>query len=98
MGSIPRRIYIYSHFTDFDLIQGYLNDGWHFHLANRTWTWITGSKEVNTPGVYGEQWETRVMPGGRQHSTLIMDTTGRFFLLGGLGLGAEGSSGTFSRP
>jgi N-acetylneuraminic acid mutarotase len=59
------------------------------------WTWMGGSNAANQPGVYGTKGVPAAgnMPGARDDAASWKDTSGNFWLFGGVGFVANGSSG-----
>jgi hypothetical protein len=72
--------------------QGYMNDLWKFDGTN--WTWISGSDTTNQYGVYGTKGVAAAsnVPGARYDCVSWMDSQGNFWLFGGYGYAASGSS------
>jgi hypothetical protein len=69
-----------------------LNDLWEFNSTTKMWTWMSGSSTVPTgngsqPGVYGTKGVPAAsnVPGGRFGAVSWTDTSGNFWLFGGLG-------------
>jgi uncharacterized membrane protein len=71
---------------------GYLNDLWEF--SNGEWTWMGGPDSTNQSPVYGTEGTANAIniPGGRIQSVGWTDTTGNFWLFGGLGLDSDSFS------
>lgn len=69
-----------------------LNDLWKYDIAANTWTWISGDKNGNEPGEYGQKGVAAPgnHPGSRQNAVTWTDKQGNFWLFGGSGLGARG--------
>ncbi|MGH9615216.1 MAG: kelch repeat-containing protein [Acidobacteriaceae bacterium] len=72
---------------------GVLNDLWQFNLADKTWTWVSGSNSVGNfgegqSGVYGTQGVAAAgnMPGGRDDAVSWTDGSGNLWLFGGYGV------------
>ena len=78
---------------------GYLNDLWEFSPTLNQWTWIDGSSTVPTysgqPGNYGPlgSFGGTYFPGGRYGASTWTDSSGNFWLFGGLGIDANGNGG-----
>jgi N-acetylneuraminic acid mutarotase len=74
---------------------GNLNDLWEFNLSTKEWTWVTGSDEVNAPGVYGTLGVAAAsnVPGARNSMASWVDSTGNLWLFGGSGNDSTGSGG-----
>jgi len=81
---------------------GWLNDLWEFSPTANKWTWVGGSSTLPTSGglngVYGKQGTPAAanIPGGRQNAASWTDSSGNFWLFGGLGLDATGNSGNLN--
>src|SRR6476661_7468545 len=60
-----------------------------------TWTWVSGAKALNHPGVYGTPGTASPsnMPGSRQFAVSWTDSSGHFWLFGGNGFDSTGSQG-----
>jgi N-acetylneuraminic acid mutarotase len=74
---------------------GLLNDLWKFDQTTLEWTWVSGSQIKGQVGVYGTQGtaDPSNFPGARSRAMSWLDSSGRFWLLGGSGLDATGASG-----
>lgn len=73
---------------------GYLNDLWKFDLALGQWSWMGGSSSLNQSGFYGEKGIVGSgLPGSRQGSVSVTDSSGFFWLFGGYGYDELGSLG-----
>ncbi len=72
-----------------------LQDLWKYDIAANEWTWMNGSNLGNQNGVYGtkEQPDPANYPGGRGSIITWSDLSGNFWLFGGSGYPASGSSG-----
>jgi len=70
---------------------GLLNDLWKFDGTN--WTWISGSDEVEQPGVYGTKGtaDPYNIPGARIAGISWTDGSGNFWLFGGYGYTSDWS-------
>lgn len=72
----------------------YLNDLWEFSPTTETWTWVSGSNTAppisggGQPGIYGTLGTpfSANTPGGRTESVSWTDSSGNFWLFGGLGV------------
>lgn len=64
-------------------------------LSSGTWTWMSGSDVINTPGVYGTKGVPAPtnLPGARQFAASWTDPAGAFWLFGGFGVAANGDTG-----
>lgn len=69
---------------------GRLNDIWKWD--GNMWTWVSGSTQVNQPGVYGTKGITAAtnIPGGRNLAATWKDAAGNFWVFGGFGVSAAG--------
>jgi N-acetylneuraminic acid mutarotase len=72
--------------------EGYLNDLWEFSPSTNKWTWMGGNNRVpgqsqGLPGVYGTLGTPAAgnNPGGRWVTTSWTDSSGNFWLFGGIG-------------
>ena len=63
------------------------NDLWRYNPVSNNWTWMNGSSNSNTPGVYGTKCVTNATnsPGGRYESrSAWVDNNGNFWMFGGI--------------
>ena len=67
---------------------GKLNDLWTFSFSTSEWTWINGSKTINTPG----QFTSTMIPGARAGAAWWMGSN-YFYLYGGIGIDSLSSEG-----
>ena len=80
---------------------GELNDLWEFNPASPStgWMWVSGGNTTiaysGLPGIYGTLGVPAAgnMPGDRQNASSWIDSSGKFWLFGGLGLDVNGNSG-----
>jgi len=75
----------------------YLNDLWEFSPTTKEWTWVGGSDTGNATGVYGTLGTPSAsnVPGARGSQGVALtwtDSSGNFWLFGGDGYGASGTS------
>jgi N-acetylneuraminic acid mutarotase len=69
---------------------GFLNDLWEFNPSKSQWTWMGGSSTVGSngsqPGVYGILGAPAAgnIPGGRGSNSTWTDSSGNFWLFGGM--------------
>jgi N-acetylneuraminic acid mutarotase len=65
-----------------------LNDLWKFDPTTLEWTWVSGSNTVDQLGTYGTlgQASSSNIPGARYGVVSWLDSSGKFWLFGGLGL------------
>jgi N-acetylneuraminic acid mutarotase len=70
----------------------YFNDLWKYSADQ--WTWMGGSNTFNEAGIYGSEGTPAPgnIPGARFSAVSWKDASGNFWLFGGLGLDANGSS------
>jgi N-acetylneuraminic acid mutarotase len=63
------------------------NDLWKFDPTTNLWTWVSGSSTGNQLGVYGSQGIPAAtnVPGARSGSVSWTDSSGDFWLFGGIG-------------
>lgn len=73
---------------------GLLNDLWAYSPAIQQWTWMSGSKAVNSIGIYGtlRSGAAGNAPGARGGAVSWTDTAGNFWLFGGSGYDSLGQS------
>jgi N-acetylneuraminic acid mutarotase len=89
--------------------QGLLNDLWKFDPSTREWAWMGGSSTVpqscaadagdcGQPGVYGTLGvpASRNIPGGRSGAVSWTDSSGNFWLFGGVGPDSAGNDGSLN--
>jgi N-acetylneuraminic acid mutarotase len=77
---------------------GALNELWTFNTTTKTWTWMGGINVAGTPGVYITQYPSTTgspynSPGSRVWSSSWVDSSGNFWMYGGVGLDSVGTSG-----
>ncbi len=74
---------------------GYLNDLWKFAPSGSTWTWVSGSSGSDTAGVYGTLGAAGAsnVPGARQGGASWTDSSGNFWMFGGVGYDSNGTLG-----
>jgi len=75
----------------------YLNDLWEFNMTTKEWAWMGGSNTGNANGVYGTLGTPAAsnVPGARGSQGVPVawtDNSGNFWLFGGDGYGATGTS------
>ena len=73
---------------------GLLNDLWTYNINSQEWTWVAGSKTVNTTGNYGTILVSNGLlnfPGGRQAAMSWLDASGNFWVFGGFDLDSAGN-------
>ena len=77
---------------------GSLNDMWRWSPDTERWAWVSGSTDVNQPGIYGVKGVAAAdnAPGARSGSSGWSDGKGGLLLFGGIGIPANGSKGRLS--
>jgi N-acetylneuraminic acid mutarotase len=75
-------------------VVGALNDLWEYTPSNNQWTWVSGANVINQSGVYGTLGTGAAsnVPGGRQGSISWIDTSGNYWMFGGVGLDSAGTT------
>ena len=63
------------------------NDLWHYSVASKNWSWVSGSKISNQTGIYGIKGLSAPanIPGCRMGSLGWIDLQGNLWLFGGIG-------------
>lgn len=85
-------------------VESDLNDLWVFNPADKEWIWVSGSSSTGlnaancVSGVYGSQGSSTSanVPGGRNAGTGWIDSSGNFWLFGGLGCDSNGIQGSLN--
>lgn len=79
-------------------IGGRLNDLWRYDPLGDNWTWVSGSKFMDQPGVYGTMGELGPfnVPGARQDSISWIDSLDFLWLFGGEGYDKNGDYGNLN--
>ena len=79
-------------------VVGNLNDLWRYSPTTNEWTWISGGDADNAAGVYGTQGTAAAgnVPGARYSASSWKDSTGNFWLFGGVGYDAAGAVGNLN--
>ena len=74
---------------------GYLADLWKFTPATGMWTWVSGPSTISGKGIYGTQGVASAsnLPGGRSGSRTWVDSAGKLWLFGGMGIDSVGNGG-----
>ncbi|HTT06494.1 MAG TPA: kelch repeat-containing protein, partial [Steroidobacteraceae bacterium] len=74
---------------------GFLNDLWQYDPISAQWTWMGGVSSANARGQYGTKGMAASgnLPGARQGAAAWVDAAGNFWLFGGQGYDASGTSG-----
>ena len=62
-----------------------LNDLWKYDINTHQWVWMSGTMNLNSPGVYGEKGVESAgnVPGGRLSAVSWADSQGNLWLFGG---------------
>ncbi len=70
-----------------------LNDQWKY--SSGQWTWVSGSKIIDQPGIYGTQGTPAAnnIPGARWFGVTWTDSSGNAWLFGGDGYDSAGNGG-----
>ncbi|MDD3266490.1 MAG: Ig-like domain-containing protein [Burkholderiales bacterium] len=70
---------------------GRLSDLWKYNPNTNEWTWVSGMNQINSTGVYGTQGVSNMndRPGARDAMAGWFDSSGRLWLYGGRGYGAN---------
>lgn len=76
--------------------EGDLNDLWEY--TNNEWTWISGSNQPGQNGNYGTEGvaASSNVPGGRYWAASWTDSSGNFWLFGGIGRDSQGLRGNLN--
>lgn len=71
---------------------GSFNDLWEFSPTTQQWTWMSGGTGINAAGVYGALGVAASgnVPGARSSAVSWTDSSGNFWLFGGLGYDSTG--------
>ena len=74
-------------------LKGAFNDLWKY--SNGNWTWISGNNTGNATGIFGTQGipSASNYPGAREYAVGGIDSSGSFWLFGGLGYDLIGNFG-----
>ena len=70
---------------------GDMNDLWEY--SNGTWTWVSGSSNLDQSGSYSSTASPSNVPGGRLGSSAWIDSAGDFWLFAGVGYDSVGDAG-----
>jgi N-acetylneuraminic acid mutarotase len=111
-GNVPGARYSASAWTDSSgnlwLFGGYgydstgavgkLNDLWQYSPSTGQWTWISGEDAANATGAYGALGIASILnlPGARQAASAWTDSSGNFWLFGGIGYASTGGVGNLN--
>jgi hypothetical protein len=79
----------------------YLNDLWEYNTTTKEWTWVDGSNTGEAKGVFGTLGtaSTTNIPGARGSEGIAItwtDSSGNFWLFGGIGYDSMGTSGSLN--
>jgi N-acetylneuraminic acid mutarotase len=69
-----------------------LNDLWYYDPATLQWTFVSGSTSPQANGTYGTAGTPGGIPGSRNGEQAWQDSSGHFWLFGGTGYGATGTT------
>jgi N-acetylneuraminic acid mutarotase len=77
---------------------GRLNDLWQYSPSSGLWNWINGEDAANASGVYGTLGTAAAanLPGARQAASSWTDTSGNFWLFGGVGYNSTDTVGNLN--
>jgi N-acetylneuraminic acid mutarotase len=72
-----------------------INDLWKYNPTTLEWTWVSGSNTINQLGSYGTRGVASPanIPGARDTSFSWVDSSGKYWVFGGWGLGSSGTDG-----
>lgn len=78
-----------------DGVDFFLNDLWEYSPTSNMWTWMGGDMPGIQAGVYGTQGTPAAsnVPGGRVPTAAWTDSSGSFWLMGGIGYDSTGKEG-----
>jgi len=78
--------------------EGSLNDLWEYSTTTSQWTWISGSNLQGQSPTYGTQGSgtKSTVPGARQGLVSWIDSSGNFWLFGGLGIDSKNNYGALN--
>jgi len=78
--------------------EGSLNDLWEYSTTTSQWTWISGSNLQGQSPTYGTQGSgtSSTVPGARQGLVSWIDSSGNFWLFGGLGIDSKNTYGALN--
>lgn len=59
-------------------------DLWKFDISTLQWTWLSGTRQLDQPAVYGQRWSSHFgnTPGGRSNGILWVPNDGEIYLMG----------------
>jgi len=77
---------------------GKLDDLWQFSPSSGQWTWVGGEDVANVGGLYGALGTASAgnLPGARQAASSWIDSSGNFWLFGGVGYDSIGAVGNLN--
>jgi hypothetical protein len=84
-------VYIFGGLLN-DGTPGFLSDLWKYNPGANQWTWLSGASTGNQAGVYGtiNVAAASNAPGARYGASYWRDTSGNFYLFGGVGIDVNG--------
>jgi N-acetylneuraminic acid mutarotase len=73
----------------------YLNDLWKYDPTTLEWTWVSGSNSGDQTGIYGTRGTAAAsnVPGAREIPVSWIDSSGRLWFFGGVGIDSAGYLG-----
>jgi len=88
-------LWLFGGFGNAASSQGLLNDLWKWSQTTSRWTWVAGSNAPDAGGTYGTKGTADLLntPGSRYSAASAKDASGTFWLFGGFGHSADGTSG-----
>jgi len=78
-----------------DTTKGYISDVWKYNTLTKTWTFVKGSQNVSSPGVYTTHRPTS-LPGPREGAAYWTANDGAMWMFGGYGMTNSPSEGFLS--
>lgn len=74
------------------------NDLWEYSPTSKQWTWMGGSNATGASGVYGTRGTPAAtnIPGARDGAIAWTDSSGKFWLFGGMGNDSTGHNGALN--
>jgi N-acetylneuraminic acid mutarotase len=78
--------------------EGRLNDLWQYTPSTGQWTWVSGEDAANVIGIYGALGTPSlvILPGARQGASAWIDSSGNFWLFGGIGYSSASNVGSLN--
>jgi hypothetical protein len=78
--------------------QPYFNTMWKYSVLSNEWTWMHGDSLASARGIYGTKGVESSLncPGARTGATTWVDSTGHFWLFGGIGFATTSVTGVLN--